>query len=109
MSINIEKLAADLIDAAKKSLGTSFTSARTVAEPQLKALAALSGTIAQQVLEGELSEAEAEALLRIHINTTRIILLTVEGLGLLAVEAAVNSVIAVIRDTANSVVGFPMV
>lgn len=109
MSINVEKLGADLIDAATKSLGASFKSAKAVAEPQLKALASLSATIAQQVLEGELSKAEAEALLKIHLNTTRVVLLAVEGLGLLAVEAAVNAVTGVIREAANTAVGFPLV
>ncbi|MGH7460980.1 MAG: hypothetical protein ACREMA_08120 [Longimicrobiales bacterium] len=109
MSINADKLGADLIDAATKSLGASFQSARAVAEPQLRALASLSATIAQQVVNGELSAAEAEALLKIHLNTTKVVLLAIEGLGLLAVEAAVNAVTGVIRDTANTAVGFPLV
>jgi len=109
MSINADKLGADLIDAATKSLGASFQSAKAVAEPQLRALATLSATIAQQVTDGELSEAEAAALLKIHLNTTRVVLLSVQGLGLLAVEAAVNALTGVIRDTANTAVGFPLI
>jgi hypothetical protein len=36
------------------------------------------------------------------------VLLTLEGLGLLAVEAAINAALKVVSDTVNSAIGFAL-
>ena len=39
-------------------------------------------------------------------NATKTVFLTVEGLGILAVEAAMNAALKTIRDAVNTAVGF---
>ena len=61
--------------------------------------------IGKLTANGEISAAEAKALIAIHKNTTRTVLLTVQGLGLLAVEKAVNAALGSVKDAVNGAVG----
>jgi hypothetical protein len=38
-------------------------------------------------------------------NASRAVLLTIKGLGIIAVEGAINAALDVVRDTINSAVG----
>ena len=104
----IEQLVGPMVGAAKGSLGRDWSKVRTVAEPQLDSLARSLASIGQQAMDGSLSAAEAAALLEIHKNTTRTVLLTVEGMGLLAVENAINAALGAVKDTLNGAVGFAL-
>ncbi len=41
-----------------------------------------------------------------QLNASKAVLLTIEGIGLLAAEAAVNAVLDVIKDSVNTALGF---
>jgi hypothetical protein len=109
MPLDVSELASDLVAAASQSLGSSWKNARNIAEPQLRDLARIAADIGRQTAEGAISKQEAKALYAIHLNTAKIILLTIEGLGILAAEAAINAVLVVLRDTANTALGFELV
>jgi hypothetical protein len=109
MSLDISELGENVLGAASSSLGTSWEQARRIAEPQLRELARIAGDLGQRVVSGALTEAEAKALFSIHVNTTKTVLLAVEGLGILAVEAAINAVLDVLKATANTALGFDLV
>ena len=109
MSVDIGELAQNMIAAASSSLGTSWQKARGTAEPQLEELARLAGEIAQKAVSKEISEPEAKVLLKIQWNTTKTVLLEIEGLAVLALEAAINAVLGVLQDTVNTTLGFEII
>ena len=51
---------------------------------------------------------QAELHLQIQKNAMRSVLLTVEGLGLLAAEQAINQALALVKDQVNAAVGFAL-
>ena len=106
MDLNVSELGEKLLAAASQSLGTSWSKAKGVVEPQLKDLARIAADLGERAAKGRLTEAEAKALFGIHVNTTKTVMLTVEGLGILAAEAAVNAVLGVVRTEVNTVLGF---
>ena len=109
MSLDIAEIGGKIIEAASTSLGTSWEEAKVVAEPQLRDLVRIAENFGKLAASGQISEEEAKALFSIHVNTTRMVLLTIEGLGILAVEAAINAVLDVLKDTANTALGFDIV
>ena len=109
MSLDISEVGGKIIEAASSSLGASWKEAKGVAEPQLRDLARIAENFGRQTAAGEITKEEAKALFSIHVNTTRMVLLTIEGLGILAAEAAINAVLNVLRDTANTALGFDIV
>ena len=46
--------------------------------------------------------------MEIQKNASRTVLLTIEGLGLLAVEAAINAALNVVKDAVNTGIGFTL-
>ena len=105
MPLDIGTIGDDMVAAASAALGKDWNAARTYAVPEFKRLAAVLTGIAEQTATGELTLAEARALLQIHQNTTRNVILAVQGLGLLAVENAVNAALGVVRDAINTAAG----
>jgi hypothetical protein len=106
MRIDAGELGKSMVAAARGSLGKDWKSARNFAEPELRRLANVLVEIGERAVKGEISEEEAKALLRIHRNTTATVMLAVNGLGILAVENAVNAALGVVRDTVNAATGF---
>ena len=52
---------------------------------------------------------EARLLLEMQQNPAKAVLMTVEGLGLLAAEAAINAAINAVRTTVNKALGFALI
>mgnify|MGYP003439191727 FL=1 len=46
--------------------------------------------------------------LEIQKNATRMVLMTIEGLGILAAEAAITAALNVVKDSVNTAVGFSL-
>jgi len=61
--------------------------------------------IAQLKAEGKITEQEAAYLMDLQRNASRTVLLTIEGLGILTVEATINAALTVVRDTINNALG----
>ena len=62
--------------------------------------------INQLKIAGDITESQAKSYIEIHKSSVRIVLLTIEGLGILAVEATINAVIDVIKTTINTAIGW---
>ena len=107
--LSIKKLVADMLGAVKASLGKDWPKAKDFAKPEFQRLAASLVDIGRLALAGKVNEQQARALLAIHRNTTQIVLLTIEGLGVIAVENAINSALDTIRTTVNRAVKFALV
>lgn len=108
MSIKPSDIWTAMIGAARDSLGNDWSEVRTFAEPELKRLARTLLDIGKLAAAGEISEAEAQALLRIHRNTTQMVFLTARGMSLLAVENAINAALAAARSPLNATLGIAL-
>ncbi len=107
--INLSKILIDMLNAAKDELGNKWPIAKDYAETEFKKIGEQILLIEKRKLTGEITEEEAKLLLRMQANASKAVLLTIEGIGLLAAEAAINAVLKVIKDTVNAAIGMAVV
>lgn len=106
MELNYEQLAQDMLNAAKNVLNKHWKEAKPFAEQQFKSFSQNIQLIADLKLRGEITEEQAKLHLNIQRNSIQIVLLTIEGLGILAVEAAINAAIDVVKKSVNTAIGW---
>ncbi len=106
MELNYNQLTKDMLNAAKKILSKHWKEAKPFAEIQFESFAQNIKMIAEMKLKGEITEEQARLHMKIQKNSIQIVLLTIEGLGILAVEETINAAIGIIRDTVNKVIGW---
>ncbi len=109
MDVKVSDLAAKMLAAVRESLGNDFAKVKDFASPELETLAQSLVNIGRLAAEGKATPRQAKALLKVHLNTTQTIFLTVEGLGIIAVENAINAALGAVRDTINGSLGFTLV
>ena len=78
------------------------------AEAEAKKLAESLVMIEKLVLTGKINEEQAKLHFQIQRNATRMVLLTIEGLGIIAVEQAINAALDVLKDTVNTALDFTL-
>lgn len=109
MGLDIGRLGTDM--------GAAFLNSLTGKAPDIEAYAKSEGVKMAQCLAtiialysvDTISEEEAKLQLDIQKQAARSILLTIAGLGALAVEAAINAALAVVKDAVNSELGFVLI
>ncbi|WP_272149941.1 hypothetical protein [Tenacibaculum aiptasiae] len=104
--INIQQVLEEMLNAARGVIENHWEEAKPFAEQSFKSLAENLQLINQLKMTGDITETQAKSYIEIHKNSVRIVLLTIEGLGILAVEATINAVIDVIRTTINTAIGW---
>jgi hypothetical protein len=109
MSLDFGKLGTDMGAAFLNSLKGKVPNIEDYAKSEGIKMAQCLATIASQVAAGTISEDEAKIQLDIQKQATRAILLTMEGLGALAVEAAINAALGVAKAAVNSALGFVLI
>lgn len=105
MKIDVDKLLKGMLTAASDVLKKKWPKAKDYAENEFRKLLLEAQHIAQLKADGKITEQEAAYLMDLQRNASRVVLLTIEGLGILAVEEAINAAMAVVRDTINSALG----
>lgn len=65
--------------------------------------------IEEQFAAGAMDEADAKAALEMQIEVSKDVLITVEGLSLIAIEQAINAALGVISTTVNTVLNFTLI
>lgn len=105
-TINYNQLLQDMLSAVKGQLKDHWNEARPYAEKELKSFTENIKLIAKLKLQGKKNEEKARLYIDIQKSSMRIVLLTIEGLGILAVEAAINAAIDVIKSTVNTAIGW---
>jgi hypothetical protein len=108
VSLDAEALVAQMLAAAAKSLRKDWPKARTYAELEIRKLVATLLMIQALHAAGQLSAEEARLLLDMQKNATRSVLLTLRGLGIIAVEKAINAALKVVRQAINTALGFAL-
>jgi hypothetical protein len=61
------------------------------------------------VAAGEINQQQAGLLLDMQTSASRNVLLTLQGLALLAVEEAINAALAVVKTAVNAATGFELI
>jgi len=107
--LSVGDLVSDMLQAVKASLGKDYSKVKDFARPEVQRLARSVVDIAKLVAAGKVTKQQAKSLVAIHKNTTRVVFLTIEGLGIIAVENALNAAIGAIRDTVNGAVKFALI
>ncbi len=108
-SINFNDIFEKMVAAGKESLHTNWATIKDLATSSYKTLAQNIVDIEKMNIAGTITKEQAKLKIGIQKNAFTTILLTEQGLGLLAVEAALNASLNVIKDLVNSAVGFLLI
>lgn len=108
MAVDISNLIPQMLGAAQKEIVTSWNDAKDYSETEFKKFAISLADIGKLYADGKISEKRAKLLIEFHKNAMQNVLLTIEGLGILAVQNAINAAISVVKDTVNSAIGFTL-
>ncbi len=109
MSISVSELTSTIVNAAKGELEDHWPEIKEYAKAEARKMAESIKMIGKLTAQGRMSPAAAKIHLRIQKNATSSVLLTIEGLGLLTVEKAINASINAIKDIVNTGVGFKLI
>jgi hypothetical protein len=105
MALELSALKKSMVTAARESLATDWPKARDFADAEFRKLAQSLKDIAVLAADGKVNGKQAKALLQIHANTTRMVLLTVKGLAKIAVDKAINAALGAVREAVNAAAG----
>jgi hypothetical protein len=103
--INSDQLLASMATAAAGALQQRWPTVRDYAETEFRKFLIQAEHIKKLKSEDRINEDEARLLVDLQRNAMRSVLLSLEGLGILAVEAAINAALGVIRDAVNKAIG----
>jgi hypothetical protein len=106
MALNTSQLLKDMLGAAQPVLKNFWKEAKPYAEMEFRNFAQNLVMIEKLKLQGVINKEKALIHIDIQKNSFRTVLLTIEGLGVLAVEAALNAALGVIKKTVNTAIGW---
>jgi hypothetical protein len=109
MALRASTLVKEMLAAAKGEVAEKWPEVKVYAEAEAKKLAHTLVMIEKLKVSGRISKKQADILLDMQKQTSRVVLLTIEGLSLLAAEAAVNAAIKSIRDAVNDAIGWRLI
>jgi hypothetical protein len=108
MGLKASELARDMAAAFTQTLKGKVPEIRSFADAEAKKLAQTLLMIEKLRLTGKIDKEEAELHLEIQRNATRSVLLTIEGLGALAAEQAINAALDSVRKAVNKALKFTL-
>jgi hypothetical protein len=109
MALDVEGLATQMLGAALPILKKNAQNARSFARVEFAKIAQTIVSIADQLATGEINQQQAVLLLSMQTSASRNVLLTLQGLALLAVEEAINAALGVVKTVVNTAVGFSLI
>jgi len=109
MAFDVRKLVRKMFKAFETSLAEKWPEVKDYAEAEAKKMAESLVMIEKLVITGQINEDQAKLHYQIQRNSTRIVLLTIEGLGIIAVEQAINAALDVLKDTVNTALDFTLI
>lgn len=109
MSLNTSQLTQDMLAAFQGVLVKKWPEIKEYAETEAKKLAQSFAMIEVLSISGKINAEQAALHLEIQKNATRTVFLTLEGLGMLAAEAAINAALNVVRESVNKALGFALI
>ncbi|MDP4262144.1 MAG: hypothetical protein Q8941_06400 [Bacteroidota bacterium] len=107
--LDFNVLLGNMVNAAKDSLAGNWPAISNLATTSLKTLAHNLIDIEQMRIDGTITPEQANLLVDMQKNALKTVLLSEEGLGLLAAEAAINAVLDAVKTAVNAALGFPLI
>lgn len=107
--MDVGDLVKKMFEAFENSLADKWPEVKDYAEAEAKKMAESLIMIEKLVLTEQINEDQAKLHFQIQQNATRMVLLTIEGLGIIAVEEAINAALAVLKDSVNSALKFKLI
>ena|SRR5436305_5646238 len=107
-ALDIKNIVAQMSAAAGGVLKDKWPDARSFAESEFEKLAHTFVSIGEQFAARKINAEQAELLLDIQKNAARTVLLSLEGLAILAVEEAINAALDAVKSAVNTAVGFAL-
>lgn len=104
--IDFSSILNEMIGAAKNSLADKWPEVEELGTSSFRSLAQGLADIEIMRLNGKITEEQARLLLDMNKSTLRIVLLSIEGIGLAAVEETINAALNAVKKTVNTAVGF---
>lgn len=108
-TFDIQALGEEMIEAARAALAGRTPALKVTAEMELRRLAGALADIGAQLAKGDIDPDRAKALANIHQLSLRSVLRSIEGLGVLATDSALQAVTRVAAGVLNRVVGFKLI
>lgn len=108
MALNIETLVGAILGAVKAVLKKHWKEAKHYAEAESRKLATTLENIAALLAEGKIKEEQAKLLVEMQAHSMRAVFLTVEGIGVIVAQKAINAAIDAVHDTVNGAVGIDL-
>jgi hypothetical protein len=109
MALDVGTLATQMLGAALPILKKDAQEAEAFAKLEFTKIAQTIIAIGEQVVSGQINQQQAGLLLDMQTSASRNVLLTLKGLALLAVEAAINAALNVVKSTVNTALGFALI
>jgi hypothetical protein len=107
-TVTLANLDDKMFAAAKSSLGNRFVSVKLYLQAESEKLAITLRMIVEACATNKISKAEAKILLNQQKVAASAVLTAVEGMSAVAVQAALNAALKVVKDLVNSKTGFPL-
>ena len=104
--LDIKALLASMLSASKEVLKKEWKYVAPVAELQLKNIVHNLEQIAVLKLNGKITEEQARLHLTIQKESFKTILLSFEGIGIIAAEKAINAALNTVKTTFNKAIGW---
>jgi hypothetical protein len=102
--INFKKVISDSITAAKQILGNHWQSLEPFAEHEFRQFAENAEFLAQLKLTGQIDDTELMARLEIQRLALKNVLLTIQGIGLIAAQEVVNAILAIVAKAVQTAI-----
>lgn len=109
MPLNVTDILNQMLGAALPKLTAGGQSAIDTAKDEFAQIAAEIASITEDVLQGNLTETEAQNLLKMQVERTDSALMEVQGLVKLSVEEAINAALSVVKTAVNTAAGLAII
>jgi subtilase family serine protease len=109
MALDVGTLASQMLAAALPMLKKDAEDAESFAKTEFTKIAQTIVSIGEQLADGQINKEQADLLLDMQKSASRTVLLTLQGLALLAVEAAINAALNVVKGAVNIALGFDLI
>lgn len=108
MSLDTSTLVKEMLAAAKDNLGKFWKQAKPYAENETMNMANKLLMIEKLKLQGKITKSEAMLHIDIQKSAFRTVLLSIKGLGLIAVENTINAALRAVATVVNKVIGWQL-
>jgi hypothetical protein len=106
--LDVKAFGTSMIEAARAALADRGPALQAAAEMELRRLARALAEIGMLLAKGDIDPDRAQTLANIHRLSVRSVLRSVEGLGVLAADQALQAVTGVAAGLLNRIVGFKL-